>query len=653
MNERVVTELIIDGRQSTAGAAEFERAMARAAKAAESQTAINQKLPTSLERITEAYRRVEASIDPITKAQYRHEREMLRSQSVINRAVMSGVTTEQEAARTISALRARQIAEIEALESAQLGLRGVGRAGAGASSFNTGNVAAQLQDIGITAAMGQSPLTVALQQGSQLSAVFGQTGAAGAVRTLGAAIGGLFNPVSLITIALTGAAAAAIQYFMNWKNSADDSEEALKKQQELIAGVAARWGDAAPALKEYNDELTRQKDLADLLEASTAARNQQYVEERASVIDLTTDLDDLVNKLQILGANPTELVELQAAFANLQAKVKDSSATADDAIAVQKELNDLLGQTGLPIVKQYAEQFGTLATQIDAASKAAEKFDVQQRGSSLFNRDGLESILSPLDPLNGFRRTPFQTEEDILFARSRAASRPVGASGTMTTEGGVNVARFMSEIADYSEDSAGYLESIDQGMPGLFSNLEETLKNDVTGGITRTIEQLIYAQNLAAQSISEAVRTSFLTGQDTGDRQQYTLSKSNPLEAFLARRASDQIAALESGSARSSSLSGQSALWDTLISGKSIAYGGKFAEGGDFKVPGQSSGDRTLVALHANGGETISVRRADEGGGGAKTIHLHYTPAPGDSDATSAQRMRTMIATGIQELGRL
>jgi hypothetical protein len=655
MNERVVTELVIDARNSTAGAAEFERAMAKASAAAEQQSTINGKLPTSLDRITAAYKRIEASIDPITKAQHLHEREMIRSQNAINRAVMAGVTTEQDAARVISSLRAKQIAEIASLRSAQAGAVGIGRAGAGATSFNSGNVAAQLQDIAITSAMGQSALTIALQQGTQLSAVFGQTGAAGAVATLRAALGSLISPVSLITIALTGAAAIAIKYFMEWTSQADDSEETLKKQQELIAGVAAKWGETLPALKAYNDELTKQKDLSDALEATTAARSQQYVEERSRVVDLTIDLDDLINKLQMLGGDPTQIVELQTAFANLQAKVKDSTATAADALAVQKELNDLMG-TGLPIVGEYANMFGDLASQIGKAAAAAEKFDVVQRGGSLFSRDGLESILSPLDPLNGFNRTPFQSEEDIMFARSRASSVPVGATGTMTTENGVNVSRYMSAVADYTEESAGYLDDISTGMPGYFDNLEETLKNDVTGSITRYLQQLIYAQELAAMSISDAVRTGFITGNDARDRDQYTISRNDPLQDYFAQRFGLQSEAnAAAGKSVTSPIGGQSSLMDYYLGGatKGVSYAGKFAEGGSFTVPGQSSGDRTLVALHANGGETVSVKRKDEYGGGSKTIHLHYTPAPGDSDATSAQRMRTMVGAGLQELARV
>lgn len=75
-----------------------------------------------------------------------------------------------------------------------------------------GNLAAQFQDIAVTAQAGMSPLTIALQQGTQISAAFGQAGAAGAISTLGAALGSIFSPLSLITIGITAAVAAAIQF---------------------------------------------------------------------------------------------------------------------------------------------------------------------------------------------------------------------------------------------------------------------------------------------------------------------------------------------------------------------------------------------------------------------------------------------------------
>lgn len=79
--------------------------------------------------------------------------------------------------------------------------------------FNTANIAAQFQDIGVTAAMGMNPLTVALQQGTQLSAILNSMESP--LKGLKDAFKSIINPVSLISIALTGLVVALIQ-FVNW-----------------------------------------------------------------------------------------------------------------------------------------------------------------------------------------------------------------------------------------------------------------------------------------------------------------------------------------------------------------------------------------------------------------------------------------------------
>ena len=53
----------------------------------------------------------------------------------------------------------------------------------------TGNLAAQMNDIGVQLAGGQSPFLIALQQGSQINQVLGGAGAKGAVSALAGAFG--------------------------------------------------------------------------------------------------------------------------------------------------------------------------------------------------------------------------------------------------------------------------------------------------------------------------------------------------------------------------------------------------------------------------------------------------------------------------------
>lgn len=72
------------------------------------------------------------------------------------------------------------------------------------------NIAAQFQDIGVTAAAGMNPMLIALQQGTQLSVAF-TDGFSG----IGEALARIFSPIALTTIGMVALVAAAIQ-MVDW-----------------------------------------------------------------------------------------------------------------------------------------------------------------------------------------------------------------------------------------------------------------------------------------------------------------------------------------------------------------------------------------------------------------------------------------------------
>lgn len=107
-----------------------------------------------------------------------------------------------------------------------------------AASMNVGNLAAQFQDIAVTSAMAMSPLQIALQQGTQISAVLGPMGAAGAVQALGQAFLTVLSPVSLATIAIVGLSAAGLQ-MVDWPALAASALNGLASVLQTIAPYAA------------------------------------------------------------------------------------------------------------------------------------------------------------------------------------------------------------------------------------------------------------------------------------------------------------------------------------------------------------------------------------------------------------------------------
>lgn len=148
----------------------------------------------------------------------------------------------QKAKATIAAAKADRVAA-DATDAATVALRknnselnavaaGVGGRGGGVSGgrrggvvgvandqlpnrFNTANIAAQFQDIGVTAAAGQAPLTIALQQGTQLSAILNSM--ENPLRGIAAAFTSIINPVSLLSIGLVALIAAGLQV-LDWGN---------------------------------------------------------------------------------------------------------------------------------------------------------------------------------------------------------------------------------------------------------------------------------------------------------------------------------------------------------------------------------------------------------------------------------------------------
>lgn len=103
------------------------------------------------------------------------------------------------------------------------------------SRFNTSNIAAQFQDIAVTAAMGMNPMTIALQQGSQLVGVLNlmEKPLSGIVT----AFKSLFNTTSLVTIGLVGLVAAALQ-MVDWTSVAQSGLNGLASAMDFVANNA-------------------------------------------------------------------------------------------------------------------------------------------------------------------------------------------------------------------------------------------------------------------------------------------------------------------------------------------------------------------------------------------------------------------------------
>lgn len=131
--------------------------------------------------------------------------------------------------------------------------RSAAQVNAAASNLNTGNIAAQFQDIGVTAAMGMNPLIIALQQGTQLSAVMNESMQRGVspAKALGGAFLQILNPISLATIAAVALGAALLQAFSSVLPETIEANEAISKHRQELEGIVSGYSAAEEAVEAY------------------------------------------------------------------------------------------------------------------------------------------------------------------------------------------------------------------------------------------------------------------------------------------------------------------------------------------------------------------------------------------------------------------
>ncbi|MBM7328702.1 phage tail length tape measure family protein [Agrobacterium sp. S2] len=104
------------------------------------------------------------------------------------------------------------------------------------SKFNTANIAAQFQDIAVSAQMGMGAFQIGLQQGTQLAAVISMM--ENPLRGLGAAFMSVISPVSLLTIGLVSLSAAGLQ-MVDWPKRTAQALFLLADNLKVIAPYAA------------------------------------------------------------------------------------------------------------------------------------------------------------------------------------------------------------------------------------------------------------------------------------------------------------------------------------------------------------------------------------------------------------------------------
>lgn len=269
------------------------------------------------------------------------------------------------------------------------------------SGFAVGNLAAQFQDIAVTAQMGMDPMMIALQQGTQISAALGQAGAAGAVRTLTTAFASIISPLSLVTIGITAAAVAAIQFAMSFFSSGEEVKTLddrisefdatlnslngnLVKNENSIDSLKDKYGQVTGEIKGYISTLQElnRLELKRQFEG-IATETVEAFEDEISTFFTNVDFSagfgrfgDPAKKMQeLLKSSKEEATDLAEALFRL-----DRAKTFETQIPALKEVYGILSQLDLSGQKQSIQ--GLTKSIADLLLRSAEMSNAIKKSTS-------------------------------------------------------------------------------------------------------------------------------------------------------------------------------------------------------------------------------------------------------------------------------
>lgn len=232
----------------------------------------------------------------------------------------------------------------------------------GARGYQTANIAAQFQDIAVTSAMGMSPIQIALQQGTQLSAVFNEMGKGkDVIRGIGSAFASIISPVSLVTIGVIAASAALLQYITSGKK-AKDLTDTFQRHAESLSLVRQRYGEMAQGILDFRPEgvATQIRSLNDELREFYAAANEEAKRVASFGAPLLADLAG-----SFKGA-PDAAKQMRDAFSDLNASIRKGTP---DLLSFREAMSKIANDNSIP--QAIRDEARAISEMDEASIKAA------------------------------------------------------------------------------------------------------------------------------------------------------------------------------------------------------------------------------------------------------------------------------------------
>ncbi|MGN7715349.1 phage tail length tape measure family protein [Agrobacterium radiobacter] len=430
---KISARVEIDASQAKQGAAESSQAVASIGAAANQTAEQLEKLkraagdglraPAGAGSTGAELDRLRAKYNPLYAAIMQYKQAQLEIRS----AHSAGALSADEMTAALDRNRRSTLASIDAIKGRNRAIADTPVAtnvNNGVRGFETANIAAQLQDIGVTTAMGMSPLQIALQQGTQLSAIIGSM--QNPIRGLAAAFMSVVSPVSLVTIGIIAAGTAAIQYFSGIFSNANDAKSVLEGHAELIQRLKGAYGEAAEGLKTYAEESEKivRQDVMDRIKAYEAA-----------ILEAGESIRDNLHLDPAIFNGATYTIELmRAAIYSLDQGIKSGKP---DLQAFISRLIDIENQSGTPErVREIIKEIRTAAKDGIEAQRALEPLvsTINGVGNSAAGQIGnIKAFAKALNDLGNIAM-PSLTDTDRIAAATNAGLRALNNGGQINEE---------------------------------------------------------------------------------------------------------------------------------------------------------------------------------------------------------------------------
>lgn len=320
---------------------------------------------------------------------------------------------------------------------AAVSAKAVGDAAEGAgkkiSRFSTGNIAAQFHDIAVTSAMGTNPLTIALQQGTQLSAVL-QT-MESPLSGIASGIKEVFNATSLLTIGLVAALAVGLE-FVNWIKVGDMLTNGLAASVKYLGPVFLGLAIAMAVIKwqaMYNSITSIIKLLPTLATAMAAVSTAAAAMWAFITAPVTLIVAGITAIVAVLGY-------LSGAF--------DKASQA-----VKTYVGNLIG------VGRYSKEFRT------AVAEQIDDLLIQQRTLNMSKSDALQFRVQQ-ELLNKAVKD-FNGKPTVEQFKSLQQSAEAAASGVSATARGLEELQSKKDMGDLNKDTDDRIARLKLEVQGL------------------------------------------------------------------------------------------------------------------------------------------------------------------------------------------